>query len=84
MRAISTKEVLSLAGIALAAPILALAVVVGARAAAIPENDLLLLALSLGGAVLGGVNGFGRRATRPLPAPRSGNGPTSVRAAQPS
>ena len=59
MKSITTKEVVSLAGIALAVPLLALAIVVSARAAGVAGNDLLLLALALGGAIISGLNGFG-------------------------
>ena len=61
MKSITTKEVVSLAGIALAVPLLALAIVVSARAAGAAGNDLLLLALALGGAIISGLNGFGHR-----------------------
>ena len=56
----TVREVLSLAGIAIAVPVFVLAILVGARALAL-ENDLLLLALALAGAVVSGINGFGRR-----------------------
>ncbi len=61
MKSITTKEVVSLAGIALAVPLFALAIVVSARAAGVAGNDLLLLALAFGGAVISGLNGFGHR-----------------------
>ena len=64
MKVITTKELVSLVGIAVAAPVLALAVVVGAHSVGVAANELFLLALALGGAVLSGVNGFGRRTVK--------------------
>ena len=61
MKALTTKELISLAGILVAAPVFALGILVSARAAAVAGNDLLLLALALCGAVVSGINGFGRR-----------------------
>ncbi|HKO62656.1 MAG TPA: hypothetical protein VJV03_15935 [Pyrinomonadaceae bacterium] len=60
MKAITTKEFVSLVIIAITAPVLALALFEGARAMA-AGNELLLLALTLCGAVVSGFNGFGRR-----------------------
>jgi len=60
MKAITTKEFVSLVTIAITAPVLALALFEGARAMA-AGNESLLLALTLGGAVVSGFNGFGRR-----------------------
>jgi hypothetical protein len=64
MKALTIKELLSLAGILVAAPVLALGLLVSARAMAVAEHDLLLLALALCGAVVSGINGFGRRTAR--------------------
>ncbi len=61
MKRLTTQEILSLIGMAIAAPVLAIAVLVSARVAAVAENDLLLFALALCGAVVSGINGFGRR-----------------------
>jgi len=61
---LTTSEFVSLAVIAVAAPVLALAIVVSARAIAISESDLLLFALAFFGAVVSGFNGFGRRTIR--------------------
>jgi positive regulator of sigma E activity len=61
MKSITTKDIVSLAGIALAVPLFTLATVLSARAAGVAGNDLLLLALALGGAVISGLNGFGHR-----------------------
>ena len=64
MKALTTKEVVSLAVIAITAPVLALGVVLAARAMVAAENELMLLALTLCGAVVSGFNGFGRRTVR--------------------
>jgi hypothetical protein len=61
MKKMTTKEVVSLVGIAIAAPLFALVLMISARATGLLENDFLLLALALCGAVVSGVNGFGRR-----------------------
>lgn len=61
MKKITTKEVVSLVGMAIAAPLFALVLLIGARATGLMENDFLLLSLALCGAVVSGVNGFGRR-----------------------
>ena len=64
MKAPTNKELISLAGIAVTAPILALAILVSARSAAVADYDSLLVILSLCGAVVSGLNGFGRRTTK--------------------
>ena len=61
MKSITTKDIVSLAGIALAVPLFTLATVLSARAAGVAGNDLLLLALALGGVVISGLNGCGNR-----------------------
>jgi hypothetical protein len=61
MKTMRTKELLSLVGIAVAAPVFAVTLVAAAHAAAVAVNDVLLFALVVCGAVHGGVNGFGRR-----------------------
>ena len=58
---LTTQEIVSLVVIAVAAPVLALAFVVSVRAIALAENDLLLFSLTLCGALVSGINGFGRR-----------------------
>ena len=63
MKAITTKEFVSLVVIAITAPLLALALVGGARYVA-AGNEFLLLALTLCGAVVSGINGFGRRTAK--------------------
>jgi hypothetical protein len=61
MKAITTKEFASLVIIAITAPLFALALVGGIRAMYASGNEFLLLALTLCGAVVSGINGFGRR-----------------------
>ena len=76
MKEMKTKELISLAGIAVTAPILALAILVSARRTAVADYDSLLVLLSLCGAVVSGLNGFGRRTTR-TPSSQSRKGPQS-------
>ena len=64
MKALTTKEIVSLAVIAITAPVLALGVVLAARVMVAAGNELLLLALILCGAVVSGINGFGRRTVK--------------------
>jgi hypothetical protein len=64
MKAVTTKEFISLVVIAIAAPVLALGVFLAASAIVAAGNELLLTALTLCGAVVSGVNGFGRRTVR--------------------
>ncbi|HKO95571.1 MAG TPA: hypothetical protein VJU86_01165 [Pyrinomonadaceae bacterium] len=61
MKAITTKEFVSLAIIAITAPLFALALISGIRVMSAPGNEFFLLALTLCGAVVSGINGFGRR-----------------------
>ena len=61
MKAITTKEFVSLAIIAITAPLFALALISGIRVMYTTGNEVFLLALTLCGAVVSGVNGFGRR-----------------------
>ena len=78
MKAITTKEFVSLVIIAITAPLFALALVEGARALYAAGNEFLLLALTLCGAVVSGVNGFGRRTTgAPAHSRESRRGPQS-------
>ena len=64
MKAITTKEFVSLVVIAITAPLFALALVAGARAMFAAVNDVQLVALTLCGAVVSGINGFGRRTVK--------------------
>ena len=77
MKEITTKELISLAGIAVTAPILALAILVSARRAAVADYDFLLVVLSVCGAVMSGLNGFGRRTTRTSTPDNGRKGPQS-------
>jgi uncharacterized YccA/Bax inhibitor family protein len=64
MRSVTTKMLVSLVGVALAATFFVIAVIVGARAATLADNtqdDLLLVGLAFGGAAVSMINGFGRR-----------------------
>jgi hypothetical protein len=65
MKAVNTKMLVSLVGVLLAAPFFFVALVVGARAVSLSQgsqDNLLLVALVMGGAAIGVVNGMGRRA----------------------
>jgi hypothetical protein len=64
MKAVTAKMLISLIGILLVAPFFAIALIIGARAVALShgaQDDLLLIALALGGAAASIVNGMGRR-----------------------
>jgi hypothetical protein len=74
MKALATKEVVSLAVIAITAPVLAMGVVLAARVMVAAGNELMLLALTLCGAVVSGINGFGRRTVRAESHSRRGRG----------
>jgi hypothetical protein len=65
MKAVTKKMIISLTGILLIAPFFLLALLVGARAVALSQGvreDLLLVALALGGVAASVINGMGRRA----------------------
>ena len=67
MKAVTAKMLVSLIGILLVAPFFAVALIIGARAVALSHgahDDLLLVALALGGATASIVNGLGRRSER--------------------
>ena len=67
MKAVTTRMLLSLVGVALVAPFFAIALIVGARAVALAQStqdDVLMMALAFGGAVASIVNGLGLRASR--------------------
>ena len=70
MKSFTTKEFVSLAVIVVTAPVLALAVAIGASAT-VHGNGLFLLTLTLCGAVVSGINGFGRRTAKAQPQSRS-------------
>jgi hypothetical protein len=78
MKATTTKEFVSLAAIAIIAPLFALALIGSLRATVAAGHEFLLLALTLCGAVVSGVNGFGRRtASRESGSQGSRRGPQS-------
>jgi hypothetical protein len=64
MKALTTKELVSLAVIVVTAPVLALGIVLAARVTVATGNEFMLLALTLCGAVVSGINGIGRRTVR--------------------
>lgn len=67
MKIVNTKMIVSFAGLLLVAPFFAVALIVGARAVSLSQgaqDDLLLVALAVGGAVASIVNGMGRRTNR--------------------
>ena len=64
MKSFTTREFVSLAAILIIAPLFALCLVFGIRATVAAGNELLLLTLTLCGAVVSGINGFGRRTVR--------------------
>lgn len=67
MKAATTKMLVSLVGILLVAPFFAIALLVGARAVALSQgaqDDLLLVALAICGALASIVNGTGFRSAR--------------------
>ena len=74
MKALTTKEVISLAVIAITAPVLALGIVFAARVMVAAGNELMLLALTLCGAAVSGINGFGRRTVGAESQSRRGHG----------
>jgi hypothetical protein len=64
MKAITGKMLISLIGVAIAAPFFLIALVAGARAVELAQNaqdDALLVVLAFAGAIISMINGFGRR-----------------------
>ena len=64
MKAITGKMLISLVGVAVAAPFFLIALVAGARAVELAQNaqdEALLIVLAMSGAVISMINGFGRR-----------------------
>jgi hypothetical protein len=80
MKAFTTKEFISLAVVVVTASVLGLGVVLAASATGAAGNELLLLTLTLCGAVVSGINGFGRRTVRANSRSRRSRGgpPSSV------
>lgn len=67
VKTVTAKMIVSLIGILLVAPFFVIALIVGARAVALSQgtqDDLLLVALALGGAMVSIINGMGHRAER--------------------
>jgi hypothetical protein len=64
MKAMTTKEFVSLAAIAIIAPLFALALIGSLRVMVAAGHEFLLLTLTLCGAVVSGINGFGRHTAR--------------------
>jgi hypothetical protein len=73
MKPLSKKEFVSLALIAITAPVLALGLVLAIRTVA-ERNDVLLVAFTLCGAVVSGINGFGRRTVSAASSSRRSHG----------
>jgi hypothetical protein len=73
MKHVTKREFVSLALIAITAPVLALGLVLAIRTVT-AGNEFLLLALTLCGAVVSGINGFGRRTVRAESQSRSRRG----------
>ena len=73
MKHVTKREFVSLALIAITAPVLALGLVLAIRTVT-TGNEFLLLALTLCGAVVSGINGFGRRTVRAESQSRSRRG----------
>lgn len=64
MKAITTKMLISLVGVAVSAPFILIAMVAGARAVELArdaQDEALVIVLALSGAVISMINGFGRR-----------------------
>ncbi len=64
MKPITSKMVISLVSVAVAAPFILIALVAGARAVELAQNaqdDAMLVVLAFFGAVISMINGFGRR-----------------------
>lgn len=64
MKTKNTTNLASVAMLVILSPVLAMAILVSVKTAGVIENDVLLVLLTLLCAVLSGMNGFGRRATK--------------------
>jgi uncharacterized YccA/Bax inhibitor family protein len=65
MKNVTLKKMFTVTGAILVVPFFAVTLIVGAHASAMEQgaqNDLLVIALALGGAAASIINGFGRRA----------------------
>ena len=67
MKAKVTTNLASVVMLAVLTPFLALAILVSIQTAGIRDNEVLLMLLTLSGAVLSGINGFGRRTPAAVP-----------------
>ena len=67
MKAKNTINMASVVMLVILTPFLALAILVSIKTAGIRNNEVLLLLLTLSGAVLSGINGFGRRTSTAVP-----------------
>ena len=67
MKTNTTKNLASAAMLVIIIPFLTLAMLVSVKSSGVVENDVLLLLLTLSGAVLSGINGFGRRTAKAAP-----------------
>ena len=67
MKPNTTKNLASAIMFAMLTPFLALAMLVSVKTSGVGGNDILLLLLVLSGAVLSGINGFGRRTGKVIP-----------------
>jgi hypothetical protein len=77
MKANTTKNLASVAMLAILSPFMALGILVSIKSAGLQNNVSLLLVLTLLSAVLSGINGFGRRmatAVQLSPAKMKSNG----------
>lgn len=67
MKTNTTKNLASAGILVLLSPFLLLAIIVSVKNSGVVRNDMLLLLLTLTGAVVTGINGFGRRTSKPAP-----------------
>ena len=67
MKTNTTKYLASAAMLVVLSPVLLLAALVSVKNEGMIGNDMVLLLLTLTGAVLTGINGFGRRTTQSQP-----------------
>ena len=73
MKAVTAKRLWSISGVAVAASFLSVVLIVCVHIAVLAQgaqNDLFLVTLAFGGAVISAVNGFGRRAVKTGRAPQ--------------
>jgi positive regulator of sigma E activity len=64
MKTNTNKKLASTATLVILVPVFTLAMSVSVKSSGVVENDVLLLLLTLSGAVLSGINGFGRRTAK--------------------